>query len=97
MSRIYQLFAGQGDNGDSESVQVRAGEHIIMGGGTFGGGTLAAEFSPDGGTTWVVVASMTAQGSVAFKVPPGRIRAALSGATTPDLNAWTAAIGGQDG
>lgn len=92
----HKMIDGATDNENSDSIQVPAGEHLLMAAGTFGSGTVAAEYSPDGGTTWVSVATLTATGSAAFKIPAGRIRHTLSGATSPEINSWTAAIGGQD-
>lgn len=57
--------------------------------GTFGSGTCKLQGSPDGGTTWIDIASasFTANGYVVVKVPFPRVRAVLSGATSPEITA----------
>lgn len=64
--------------------------------GTFGGGTLALEFSLDAGTTWTQLeddpaSTMTAAGSYAFRSMKTddtdyMLRLSLTGATTPSIN-----------
>ena len=64
--------------------------------GTWGGGTLTIEFSPDGGTTWIsvvdaateVAISLTANGAKGKFYPSMgyHLRPVLAGATTPSLS-----------
>jgi len=54
--------------------------------GTFGGATVALQFSPDDGTTWINVdpsgstyVTFTTAGVGGFELPKGQIRAAITG------------------
>lgn len=72
------------------------GEGQVAAQGTFGGGTLALEFSLDAGTTWTQLeddpaSTMTAAGSYAFRSMKTddtdyMLRLSLTGATTPSIN-----------
>ena len=62
--------------------------------GTFGGATVSLQWSPDGanflaadqgGTTYV---TLTAAGAGGFELPPGAIRADVSGGTPSGLYAY---------
>lgn len=56
--------------------------------GTFGSGTVTAQFSPDGGTTWIDVAgvSVAANGKVVLGGAPGdSFRPVLTGSSSPSL------------
>lgn len=56
--------------------------------GTFGSGTVALETSPDGGTTWYRVATLTANGMsvVSSGLIDALYRINLTGATSPNLS-----------
>lgn len=58
--------------------------------GTFGGGTVTVEGSPDGGTTWVAVQgySYTSASIVNIAFRWTAIRLTLSGAVGPSLTWW---------
>lgn len=102
---IIQIFTNQVADGNSTLVPLPKNDNpaanlpaidvTLFGSGTFGGGTLALEATPDG-ATWVPVqgASLTAAGAVSARVVARQVRAALSGATAPNLNAWAGFGGG---
>lgn len=57
--------------------------------GTWGGGTLTPEISPDGENWFTVTdAALTADGFVNIQVKAPFIRLTLSGSSSPDLNVW---------
>lgn len=57
--------------------------------GTFGGAAVNLDFSPDGGTTWLTLASVSIASAVPVAVPQSQIRAVVSGATgTTSLHAY---------
>lgn len=58
------------------------GKGLLVGAGTFKGGTLLLQVTPDGGTTWVSGgASLTAAGSTSFDLPVADVRASITGTT----------------
>lgn len=68
-----------------------SGQTGICAAGTFGGGTMVLEVSPDGGTTWIPLAgaSYTAAFTTVITMASGaRLRAVLTGATTPSISVW---------
>lgn len=79
-------------NGSVGPVSSGKGKAHIVASGSFGGGTLTLEVSPDGGTTWVATTStLTAAGVIVAEVPSfaaARVRATLGSSTTPNLNVW---------
>lgn len=95
---IVKVFTNQGADGNStvvvlpkdtnRSADMRAADVNLYGQGNFGGGTLRLQASPDGGVTWVNVVSLTAEGVSRVRLVATRVRATLTGATTPALNAW---------
>ena len=55
--------------------------------GTFGGGTLSLECSPDGGTTWFTVDHLVEAGRlIRYLVSGETVRVSLVGATTPNIS-----------
>lgn len=49
---------------------------------TWGGGSVTLQYLGPNGSTWLTAATaLTADGLVAFELPPGRIRAAVATAT----------------
>ena len=63
--------------------------------GTFGGGTVKLQQSPDGGTTWLDFDSLTAAGrKVVTLTHSSKVRASLSGATGPNITAKLAGVNG---
>ena len=63
---------------------------VVWGGGrgvfavvaTFGGGSVTLQYLGPDGSTWLTGATaLTANGLVAFELPPGKIRAAVTTAT----------------
>ncbi|HET6318710.1 MAG TPA: hypothetical protein VFG86_19830 [Chloroflexota bacterium] len=80
-------------NGDAFSFD---GGRLVMGFfGTLGSGTLKLQWCTDADTTWIdcgpqnaVVTTLAAAGTVSFYWPPGRLRVALTGSTTPSAQCW---------
>lgn len=88
-----QLFTGQSTNAASSTTVLSSGGFMsLLASGTFGGGTLTVQASPNGGTTWIdTTATLTAAGIVNFVAGAGvLVRLNLTGATAPNLNAWVA-------
>ncbi len=58
--------------------------------GTFGGGTVTLEASPDGGTTWVVVDGSAWTSAVVANIEFRwtALRLTLTGATSPSITWW---------
>lgn len=80
-------------NGSSDVFQIRdsalASAVAWAAQGTWGSGTLALQVSPDGGTTWRNVDTLTANGAKhAANVTDVLARLTLSGATSPALTAY---------
>ena len=98
MSNMKKVFTVQTVDGQSTVVNLNTrvnGEYFMAASGGFGGGTLAAEVSPDGGTTWVPVrerdgtaAVLTTPGELPILVAGDLLRLDLSGATAATLDAW---------
>lgn len=80
-------------NGASAPVSWYGGPGSVAAWGTFGGGTVALQMSPDNGTTWINVdrsgdsfVTFTAPGNGGFQLGLCLLRFNLAGATSP--NAW---------
>ena len=93
---MHKVFDGITDNGKSGVYEVGAVGVIavIVGAGTFGSGNLRMEFSPDDGTTWILLddagEGLTKAGRVSLAIPGmTRVRLDFSGATSPTLHAWS--------
>ncbi len=91
---INQVFTALAANGNSGAFSNTTASRtmLIIGQGTFGGGTLSIEISPDDGVTFVKLdsPSLTADGIIEVSIPDEtQVRLALAGATAPTLNAWT--------
>lgn len=72
------------------SANWGGGVGVFMVSGTFGGGTVSLQFQGPDGTTWITAGpdtSLTANGAGGFVLPPGRIRALVSGGTPSALYA----------
>lgn len=96
MSRLFntptRLFNAQAANANSQAFPS-AGDYItLIASGTFGGGTITVQVSPDNGTTWISTsATLTAAGVTNFIGGEGLLfRLALTGATNPSISAWVA-------
>jgi hypothetical protein len=87
------LFSAQAASGNGASARWHGGRGVFAAYGTFGGGTVKLQWSPDDGTTWLDVdngtsyVTFTANGSGGFELPNCLIRASLSGATSPSVSA----------
>ncbi len=76
-------------NGQTSAWDHEGGTAFMVGEGTFGGGTLTLEFSPDDGITWVATGqTLTSDGIVSLALPRCQIRGSLAGATAPTLNVY---------
>lgn len=80
-------------NGATAPVQWSGGEGAAYAWGTFGGGTVTLQLSPDGGTTWFNVdrpgdtyVTFAANGTGGFKLGLCKLRFVLAGSTAP--NVW---------
>lgn len=89
-SSLKQIFDGQSSDANASSESWPGGVGQMVGAGTFGGGTLKLQMSPDDGTTWVDIndASITAAGVKNFELNSCDIRLVLTGSTGADLDAW---------
>jgi hypothetical protein len=92
------LLNAVGATAASASLDWGGGRGIFSAWGTFGGGTCALQWSPDDGTTWInadpsgsTFVTFTANGVGGFELPPGKIRANLTSASSASLSA---AVGG---
>lgn len=64
------------------------GRGLLVLAGTVGGATIRLQYLGPDGVTWLPAATdLTAVGMVAFDLPPGRIRAAVSGGSPSGLYA----------
>lgn len=91
------LFSAQAANANGAAQSWPGGKGTFSAWGTFGGGTVTLQWSPDGGTTWLnadpsgfTFTTFTAGGIGGFELPTCSIRAVLSGATAPNINARVA-------
>jgi hypothetical protein len=92
-----QLLAAASANVNGAAFDWQGGRGVFAAFGTFGGGTVALQWTPDGGTDWLAVdasgntfVTFTANGAGGFELPPCQIRAVLTGATAPLLTATAA-------
>lgn len=98
------FFSAQASNATSPSMRCifPNGRGQFSAWGTFGGGTVTLQFSPDGGTTWVNATdsngnaiSFTAGRAIPIKCPHGELlQCVLSGATSPSINAKMQVLNG---
>ena len=90
-SSFTKVFDGVSANGNSTALNWPGGVGQMVVEGTWGGGTVKLQVSPDDGTTWVAVggdSTITADGVVNFDLNSCDIRLNLSGATAPSLDGW---------
>lgn len=92
--QVLNLFVAQASNANGSWFEWAGGEGIFTAWGNFGGGTCKLQTSPDSGATGFDVdrsgetyVTFTAAGSGLFRLPRCHLRAVLSGATAPSLNA----------
>jgi len=93
--RRFTAFTGQTSSANSAAFDWPGGDGFFVVYGGFGGGTATLKWSPDGGTTWVVLDStlaLTAAGAIDFNLPAGKIRVELTGATSATLTALVRAL-----
>lgn len=82
------------DNGNADlGITRKAGLFTIYASGTFGGGTLKVQASPDG-SAWFDVPNgggtlqLTSAGIMTVAIAADALRVVLSGATSPSLSVW---------
>ncbi len=84
------FFSSRTTNGTSDAVAWHGGEGTFFAHGTFGGGTLKLQASFDGGGNWIDVGpdvTFAAAGAGNFRIGLCKLRATLSGASSPDVAA----------
>lgn len=80
-------------DGQSVGADFQGGIATFFATGTFGGATVTLQtLSPDGATWLPVFAGITAAGLANFSAPAGKLRVAVTGSTTPSLQAWVCGI-----
>ena len=92
MATQVQLLANASVTGNAASWP--GGRGLLMCEGGFTGATVQLQsLSPNG--TWLSapVAGLTAAGALVFELPPGQIRAQVSGGTPSALFAYATGIG----
>lgn len=89
---INQVQVNLTANGATTPVRWSGGIGSVAAWGTFGGGTVALQMSPDNGTTWMNVdrtsdtyVTYTAPGNGDFQIGLCLLRFNLTGATTPSV------------
>lgn len=88
---MIELFSGQTGTGNGTAKAWSGGRGSFIAYGTFGGGTVKLQASPDGGTTWVDLLdengsalSTNAAAVLEFHLAGGvQVRANLAGGTGP--------------
>ena len=74
-------------DGSSAAYKTQRGKVVFAADGSFGGGSMNAEVTTDGGTTWITVGAVTSDGSVQVDFPyPVEVRFTMAGSTTPSVN-----------
>jgi hypothetical protein len=89
---ISSQFAILTADGQSASIPWLGGRGVFTAWGTFGGGTIKLQQSPDDGTTWIdldrsgdTFCTFTANGEGGFELQPCLLRVSLSGSTAPNI------------
>jgi hypothetical protein len=93
---VGKLFDGVTADGNSAALALDRAHggggraFTLIATGTWGGGTITLQLSPDGGTTWVSTSyTLSANGEQhGTDMIATHARLNLAGATTPDLDAW---------
>lgn len=86
MSSIALLSAASTGAGVASTLPGGPGKFEVYAWGTFGGATVKLEASPDNGTTWIDVASFTANGRSIVEVAAPLIRGEVVGGTAPSVS-----------
>lgn len=84
------FFSNQATNDTSPSIDWFGGDGTFYAQGVFDGGTITLQASFDGGSNWIDVgsdATFTAPGAGNFRIGRCKLRATVTGATTPNLTA----------
>lgn len=64
-----------------------SGKYMFYATGTFGGGCLSLEASPDNGVNWFTVDQLTAPGRlIRYLVSGEKVRLSIVNSTTPNMN-----------
>lgn len=91
---MEKVFDGQSGNGNSTAHNIlgKTPELFVMLAGDLGGGTITIEVDVDGSGTFLTTGiTITTLGQTRHTILGQQVRLALSGSTTPNLDAW---IGG---
>ena len=82
-----QVFSGQTADGQSDSYNHQGGKLFALVSGSFGGGTASLEVRY--GDTWYSLGlTLTDSGYISEDLPSAQYRIDLTGATTPNLDAF---------
>jgi hypothetical protein len=84
------FFSNQTTNDTSPAIDWFGGDGTFHAQGVFDGGTITLQASFDGGANWIDVgpdATFTAPGAGNFRIGRCKLRAVVTGATTPGLTA----------
>lgn len=80
------LLDNASDTGAAVTWSGGAGTFAVA--GTFGGSTVTLQYLGPDASTWLAAATgLTSAGLVGFTLPPGRVRAAVSGGSPSGLYA----------
>ena len=88
MANSYSVDLLSNASATGNAVQWSGGKGTISAVGTFSGATVALQYLGPDGTTWLNAGTdctLTANGGGNFELPPGQIRASVSGGTPSAL------------
>lgn len=80
MGRANITLAANAGAGNGSAAFWHGGKGYMTGEGTWGGGNIKLQFKTLNSTTWIDVTSvsLTANGGIAFELPPGEIRGVIT-------------------
>lgn len=87
-------FPVQTGDGQTTAIVWTGGRGVFTAWGTFGGGTVTLQWSPDSGVTWMNVdrsgdtfTTFTSNGTGGFELGSCSLRCSLAGSTAPNIKA----------
>ncbi len=85
---VQKLFENQTNNNNSTWISAKGGPAIVFIWGTFGGGTVTLQCSPNGSEAFEEAdLTFSSKGMKKFYLPPAtKFRASLSGASSANVN-----------
>ena len=93
MLSSFSVTLLQNANATSAAKNWPGGRGSLVVSGVFGGTTVQLQGLGPDGATWVAVGSaLTSAGQVLFEMPPGQIRALVTGGTPSGLYAQAARV-----